>query len=235
MHLLLDDQLKAPRPVLGTVVSAVAHVALFLAVILSGGRVVDELADVMQQTVRFLIPPDRVSRPTETRVAYVATTGDGTSSGPSTEARGTGGQKRFARATAASAGEQQRVQPSVAEPTEAEHAYSILEVDSAAVRDPTSAAPSYPAALEEKGVEGSALLRFVVDSTGLVDLSTVQVRRSTHPLFSSAVTSVLPDMRFRPAMAGNKPVRQLVEQEFKFRLNRPPEPPAPPATKKPRA
>src|SRR6185437_14138142 len=54
-------------------------------------------------------------------------------------------------------------------------AFALLDVDSGAVRDPRSAAPSYPADMEARGIEGMVKVRFVVDSTGLVDLSTVKV------------------------------------------------------------
>jgi TonB family protein len=233
MHLLLDDRLKGPRPVLGAVGSAAAHVALFVAVILGGRRVADEIVDVMQQTVRYLVPADRIARPTETKLEFAASPGAGASSGLKVDPRGTVNSSAFTRPAAGSAGAAEHTQLAVPQPTAAENAYSILDVDSAAVRDPASAAPAYPPSLIEKHVEGSAVIRFVVDSTGFVDLSTVQVIRATNPLFAKAVTDVLPEMRFRPAMAGNRPVRQLAELPFIFKLQRAADVPPAPAAKKP--
>ncbi len=218
MHLLLESRLKGPRPVLGTVVSTATHMALFAALVLGGGRVVDELADAMQQSVRYLIPSDRVQRPPETKIEFAASPGSGVSAAVTVASRVDGSGASLVRSQPGSAGDAARTQLAVPEPTAAENAYSILDVDSAAVRDPASAAPSYPQSLADKQVEGSATIRFVVDSTGSIDLATVQVLRATNPMFARAVTDAMPGMRFRPAMAGDKAVRQLAEQEFKFRL-----------------
>lgn len=48
-------------------------------------------------------------------------------------------------------------------PEEAPHTYSEIEVDSAAIRDPSSVGPVYPQKLLEAHVEGGTLVRFVVD------------------------------------------------------------------------
>ena len=109
-------------------------------------------------------------------------------------------------------------------------AFSIVDVDSAAERDPMSAAPTYPKDLLTKSVEGHATLRFVVDSTGLIDLSTIKLIEASHPLFVKAVEEAMPRMRFRPAMMGHDAVRQLAEQLFKFEIKKPV---AAPATAKP--
>jgi len=221
MHLLLDDQIKAPRPVLGTVVSTVMHAGLFAALIVGGGRVVEDISDAMQQTVRYLIPSDRAKTSRETTIEFsaapgapIAPTPDGTAA-----ATGNGGFARTAtKSLAPSDAERDHFKLEGGEPTATENAISYLDVDSAAVRDPASAAPSYPLSLIEKQVEGSAMMRFVVDTTGQIDMATVQVLRASHPLFAKAVTDAMPLMRFRPAIAGNHIVRQLAEQEFRFKL-----------------
>jgi protein TonB len=99
--------------------------------------------------------------------------------------------------------------------------YQLLEVDSAATRDPTSAAPTYPPDLESSGIEGHVIIRFVVDSTGRVDLRTLLTVEATHAAFDRAVREALPKMKFRPAMVGDRAVRQLAEQLFKFEIPRP--------------
>jgi len=94
----------------------------------------------------------------------------------------------------------------------------VLEVDSTVFRDPMSAAPEYPANLLDRGIEGSASVRFVVDTTGVVDTVSYRVLRATHADFAVAVRMALPGMRFRPAIRAGVKVRQLVEQTFSFRI-----------------
>lgn len=222
MQLLFDERFKTPRPLLGAVISAATHVALIAIVAIGGRRYASDIADVMQQTVRFLVPADRISRPVETQLKYAGSPGNDAKSGlrPSEHITRTTSSTAFAQPQAASQGDDARTSLAVAEPTAEENAYSVLDVDSAAVRDPASAAPSYPETLMAQNVEGSATMRFVVDTTGYVDMATVKEIRTTHPLFAKAVRDVMPRMRFRPALAGNRAVRQLAEQEFKFLLQR---------------
>ncbi len=97
-------------------------------------------------------------------------------------------------------------------------AYSELEVDSAAVRDPDSVGPAYPLNLLEMKLEGATVAHFVVDSTGMVDVSSLVILESTHPDFTQAVRDVLPRMKYQPAHLGTRAVSQLVEQRFGFRI-----------------
>lgn len=96
--------------------------------------------------------------------------------------------------------------------------FSEIEVDSAAVRDPESAGPAYPQKLLEAKLEGATVVQFVVDSTGRVDIMSLVVLESTHPEFTKAVRDVLPRMKYQPAKMGRRPVAQLVEQRFGFRI-----------------
>jgi TonB family protein len=102
-------------------------------------------------------------------------------------------------------------------------AYSILTVDETAARVEGSAAPSYPRELMATNVEGTVVVRYVIDSTGRAEPATLQVIASTHPLFLAAVRDALPGMRFSAAILDGRPVRELVEQRFSFRIA----PPAP--------
>ncbi|MFN2566631.1 MAG: TonB family protein [Gemmatimonadaceae bacterium] len=97
-------------------------------------------------------------------------------------------------------------------------AFSVLEVDSAVSRHPWSAAPAYPAEMLKRKLEGSVFVRYVVDTSGFADVASFEVVRSTHDDFTTAVRSALPDMRFNPARIGRRRVRQLVEQEFSFKI-----------------
>jgi protein TonB len=80
--------------------------------------------------------------------------------------------------------------------------------------------PRYPTALISAGVEGSVTIRFVVDTFGVVERGSAVAVRSSHPLFEQAVRDVLRLMRFVPAEAGGRKVRQLVEQSFQFEIRR---------------
>jgi len=108
-----------------------------------------------------------------------------------------------------------------------EDALTVLEVDSAVVREPTSAAPEYPAHLLSSGLEGHAEVRYVVDTLGFVDTLSYRVVRATHVDFAVAVRRALPRMRFRPALRSGLRVRQLVEQTFRFKITPPTQPATP--------
>ncbi|MBL0173371.1 MAG: TonB family protein [Gemmatimonadaceae bacterium] len=112
--------------------------------------------------------------------------------------------------------------PSEAHVAEALPVFSEIEVDSAAARDPDSEGPVYPPTLMAKGIEGSVLATFVVDTSGRPDVDTYIALESTNPLFSLAVRDALPRMKFRPAKRNNEPVRQQVELRFSFRVVKPP-------------
>jgi protein TonB len=60
------------------------------------------------------------------------------------------------------------------------------------------------------------LIRFVVDTLGRIDVSTIQVLSSTHDQFTRAVRDVLPAFRFKPAEVGGHRVRSLAEMPFEF-------------------
>lgn len=94
------------------------------------------------------------------------------------------------------------------------------DVEIAATFLPNSPSPEYPDILRRAGVEGEALVQFVVDSTGKADMTTFRVLHATHSLFADAVRNVLPRVRFSPAQVGNRRVRQLAEQVFGFSIRR---------------
>jgi hypothetical protein len=96
--------------------------------------------------------------------------------------------------------------------------YTVLEVDSAVVRSQSSAAPAYPLELLKKNVEGSVIARYIVDTTGFADTTSLEVIRATNSEFAVAVREALPYMRFSPAKVAGRKVRQLVEQGFGFKI-----------------
>lgn len=92
------------------------------------------------------------------------------------------------------------------------------QVDVPAALFPRSPMPQYPEALRARRIEGTARVRFVVDTLGRVERDGIEVVEASHPAFAAAVRAALPRMRFRPARVGARPVRQLVEFPIAFRL-----------------
>lgn len=238
--LLESRQVRSPRPVLAALASAALHAGIILAGV-GGAAVVatsPEMNPVWDQLARFLAPPNAPSVVGGERVEFVALNREGATKGadagvpvPVKEEAKDG--EAVVPVTAA-----QEVRLSdvmeLAEAAQTVGAFTIIDVDSIAERDPTSAAPEYPALLLSRGIEGSAVMRFVIDSTGRVDMSTVRVMNATHQEFARAVRDAMPRMKFRPAKRGEVPVRQLVEQPYMFRIEAPPprrRPPTPGAAR----
>ena len=68
----------------------------------------------------------------------------------------------------------------------------------------------YPAALRQAGMEGSALVQFVVDTSGRVDPQSVTVISSTNALFATAAIEVAKKARFSPGRNADEGVMQAV-------------------------
>ena len=84
----------------------------------------------------------------------------------------------------------------------------------------SSGKPRYPEPLRQAGIDGHVLVQFTVDTLGYIDMSSVQVLKSTHDLFSRAVRDVLPSFRFKPAEVRGKRVRSLAQMPFEFSISR---------------
>ncbi len=93
-------------------------------------------------------------------------------------------------------------------------------VEKAVVAIPGTATPRYPSMLQSAGVEGNVRAQFVVDTLGRVEQGSFRALDATHDLFIAAVRDALARARFRPAEAGGRKVRQLVEQTFTFSITR---------------
>lgn len=220
---LLQHPPRSPEPVpLGAGVSVVLHAAIALALIGGAGQTILQSAPVSESIIssalRYLLPPD---------------------------SPGTAANEPAARWSSMQAGQPLPADPNVynatrvppqgttkpepqdasaTQPLEeaaaAQNAFTLQEVDTGAVRDPNSAVPAYPRLLQAQGIEGMAVVRFVVDSTGLADLRTFIVMETNHRLFADAVRDALPRMKFHPATVGPRKVRQMVEIPFGFVLPR---------------
>jgi TonB family protein len=80
--------------------------------------------------------------------------------------------------------------------------------------------PVYPPALRDAGIEGTVVLRLVVDTLGRVEPGTIYVVRGDHPGLVGSAARSLRLARFRPARMYGRAVRVLVDVPVRFRLRR---------------
>ena len=206
------------RPGRGALISLLVHGSLILPIVIQH-QVNRPSTDPIDQMVVFLVPPDR---PTA-----------GESHGSGVDWSGLVGDQGATKAplprdpkpdeviSLGPAGDSTPAEPEAPRAPNEETALTEIEVDSAVVRDPSSAAPIYPPALLTKSIEGATFVHYVVDTLGQVDTTTIQVIRTTHPEFADAVRQALAIMKFHPAIQTSRRVRQWVQQNFSFRINRP--------------
>lgn len=219
---LLQHPPRTPeRSPFGAGVSVVVHAAI-LTLVLAGAQPdisqqVSEAETVIETVVKYFLPPDRPGHAAvEAPVHYAPQpTGLQASKDPTLYSS----QTRPAGAPQPSLATEQEPPP-LAEAAAAQNAFTLNDVDTVAVRDPTSAVPVYPPLLEKQGIEGVAVVRFVVDTTGRADVETFRVVETNHALFGAAVREALPRMKFHPATVGPRRVRQLVEVPFGFQIVR---------------
>lgn len=105
-------------------------------------------------------------------------------------------------------------------PGPANGVYDARQVDRAVMPDDDNPAPRYPESLRSAHLEGWVTVQFIVDVAGRAEPGSIQILSATHPLFADAVREALREARYRPAEAGGRRVRQLVEQRFEFALRR---------------
>lgn len=221
LEVLLESRhVKPPPPVVGAGVSAFAHVAIVVALALASRQIVDDWRETTQEVLQYLLPPDRLPQPEQHSIKYVAR-GEGES--PYGGAAGSlEFQENAAAGLARRAGERQARESEISVATTIEdlpeNTYSVLDVDTAVFRYEDSAAPAYPASMIARNVSGYAKMQFIVDSTGVIDLSSVKTLGASHPEFVAAVRLAMPRMRFHPAKIGPRAVGQLAEQQFVFAL-----------------
>lgn len=98
--------------------------------------------------------------------------------------------------------------------------YFDYQVEKPVSPQPGNMPPRYPDAMRSANVEGEVLAQFVVDKSGMPDMTTFKVLKSTHELFSQAVEKALPQMKFHPADVGGQPVKQYVQMPFQFSLSK---------------
>jgi outer membrane biosynthesis protein TonB len=218
-----------PRRVAGAAALSVAVHLASIGMSVYATRPVDALPnESLANRVYYIPPPDKPARAFGSResVQYVAlASGAGVGSGPvSIEPKAT----RTAEPTPTAGNhtaDTVTTPPPPGDP-KGDSVFTILEVDSAAVRSLSSASPAYPLDLLQKHIEGTVKVRFIVDTTGFADTTSFEVLNVVNEGFIKAVREALPYMRFSAAKIGTMKVRQLVEQPFTFRIA--PTPPGPP-------
>src|SRR5436190_18386264 len=85
------------------------------------------------------------------------------------------------------------------QPINSDQTYFEFQVEKQVAPAPGNPSPRYPDMLRSANVEGEVLAQFVVDTTGKADMSTFKVLKETHALFTQAVKTALPQMRFYAA------------------------------------
>jgi TonB family protein len=99
-------------------------------------------------------------------------------------------------------------------------AYLADAVDRVVMPLASNPVPAYPRSMAAAGIEANFVVVFVVDSTGRIDRGSLEFPATAQPLFAESVRRALERSRYRPAEMDGRPVRQLVQQEFFFRMEK---------------
>ena len=206
-----------------TAASVLAHAgAVWVALGLTAGGA-QLPADEREARVFFLLPPDRVDvRVHQTEIIQWGRLGGDLADGrdlvhlsPGPRLREQTYGARAPRDGSGARGEVPFGPPPALVP---DTIFSVLEVDEIVERYDWSAAPAYPRELLALGVEGVVQATYVVDTAGQVDTTSIEVLYSDDPRFTQSVRTALGGMRFRPARRAGHAVRQLVQQQFRFKI-----------------
>lgn len=186
-----------------------------------GGRQLP--SDEREARVFFLLPPDRVDvRTRQTETMQWGSLGEDLQNGkylmPPGDVDGFREPTSGARGLGRESGARADLPFGPVTPFVPDTAFSVLEVDEMVERYEGSAAPVYPRDLLAVGAQGYVHAIYVVDTTGRVDATTIKVVESDDPRFTASVLDALGLMRFHPARRAGRSVRQLVEQNFRFRI-----------------
>ena len=221
MRLWVESYSKATPVSSSAVISVVTHALLIGVAVASTSRPANMEADWIENRAYFLPPPNRMpsQQGSGETIKYIelAPQGFGAGFGANT----LGSDRPILHELSENPGDlgrdttsSEKAQPLAG----ADSVFTQLEVDSIVSRYPGSAAPAYPVEMLKQGVQGSVVTQYVVDTTGFADTTSLKIMSTTHELFANAVRAALPYMRFSPAKVGAKKVRQLVEQEFSFKI-----------------
>lgn len=213
-----------PAVLPGMLLSVATHAALLGAVTYGHGPHSDLLhfSEPREPDIYYLPPPDREpgQRPMEERLTYVELAPGGFR--PAPESRNGMQVHRPAHdrppRNGGVSGNEVKAQVAATAVNSDDSVYSVLATDESAVRVEGSAAPVYPPDMLARGIEGSVFTRYVIDTTGRADSTTLEVLASSNAAFEQSVRAAVPGMRFLAAQVQGRKVRQLVQQEFRFRI-----------------
>lgn len=234
MHLLLETHEPRTTP-LGLAVSVVVHSVLAVVLVTAAYRQTsDERERLLDEFATFLVPPDRMGQIAGDNSSHWNTGAQGDQRKTSEKGQGGNGRAGSTGPVSPTAGDTANsTQLKIDLPTLlGDSVLTEIEVDSAVKRFEWSSAPDYPIEMLQHNIEGSAFVIYVVDTSGVADTTSFKIVDATHPAFAQAVREAMPKMRFRPAVLGGVKVRQLVQQRFAFRIERP-DSILPPVTKPP--
>jgi TonB family protein len=235
MRLWVESYSRSTPVSSSAMISVVTHMLIIGGAIASTSRPANIDPDWIENRAYYLPPPNRLPSQEGSRetIKYVELAPEGVGAGYGET--GVGTQQAVLHDASLSVGDLGRDLTSTDPAPKlagADSVFSQLEVDSIVSRYPGSAAPAYPIDMLKQGVQGSVTTQYVVDTTGFADTTSLKIMRTTHPEFSEAVRTALPFMRFFPAKVGSKKVRQLVEQEFSFKIEQAAQTPATQASAK---
>lgn len=220
MRLWSDSYAKTAPAMPSAVLSVVVHAAVIAGWVIGTLPVPGVESESFANRVYYIPPPDRTPSQAGSREAihYIKMNvpGPGTGDGPHTvgDARPTMVLDKAVGDRAKDSVTAPAAPPSIGQ----DSVYSVLEVDVAVARSANSAAPAYPLSMLKAHISGSVKAQYIVDTTGFADTSSLTIMSATHPDFVAAVREALPYMRFEPARIGTMKVRQLVEQQFSFKI-----------------
>ena len=207
----------------GYVVSVVAHVVILGTFFMPrSGKAPSEVVPESFQWVKFLLPRDRTLTTPGVRehLTFFPVAAPGGAGTLLDDAREPERMKlELPKGTEDDALADTAAAPPPSQEVQADEVMTVLQVDTAVARFEDSAAPPYPPAMLEKKIEGSVAVQYVVDTTGRADTTSFVVLSMTHLDFARSVKATLPQMRFRPAIMNSQKVRQLVQQQFSFRID----------------
>jgi protein TonB len=98
--------------------------------------------------------------------------------------------------------------------------YFEFQVERPVSPAPGNMGPRYPEDMKEANIEGTVLAQFVVDTTGAAEMSSFKVLQATNDTFVRSVKAALAEMKFVPALVGDRKVKQLVQTPFQFSLTK---------------
>jgi periplasmic protein TonB len=108
--------------------------------------------------------------------------------------------------------------PSQNSPVGAESSiYNLKDLDTPPKAKSPRATPLYPFSLKKAGIQGEAIIRFVVDVSGSV--RDVEVVSANHPAFGRAAADAVAKWRFQPGIKNGQPVNTRMQIPIGFYIN----------------